>query len=135
MIETLIAENNGDAWLGELDVGEPSGTPLPALERPRESQRESWEKTDRPLHLSAPPRALTAAWNKSSAAAAERTLARARWMLEHDVHTEFLDGGIGCCWFARQGDDEPVCGETEHAALERLAEQNGLPWENSIHGA
>jgi len=49
-------------------------------------------------------------------------------MKEYDVQTQFLDAGIGCCWFAQQGDDEPVCGETEDAAIERLARENGLPW-------
>ena len=53
--------------------------------------------------------------------------ARARWIEEHDVHTEFLDAGIGCCWFAEQGDHGAVIGETEDAAIAQLAKVNG--WE------
>jgi hypothetical protein len=53
---------------------------------------------------------------------------RARWLEEHDIHTRFLDAGIGCCWFAQQGDSEPVSGETENEAIARLARENGLPW-------
>lgn len=52
--------------------------------------------------------------------------ARARWMEQNDIHTEFLDAGIGCFWFAQQGENEPVSGETEDEALERLARENGL---------
>jgi hypothetical protein len=58
---------------------------------------------------------------------------RDRWLREHDIDTEFLDAGIGCCWFARQGDQEPVCGETEEEALERLAQENGFKlWEDEV---
>ena len=52
--------------------------------------------------------------------------ARMRWLADNDVHTEFLDAGIGCCWFAHQGDQEPVSGDTEEAAIARLARANGL---------
>jgi hypothetical protein len=51
---------------------------------------------------------------------------RFRWLVENDVHTEFLDAGIGCCWFAHQGEQEPVSGDTEDAAIARLARENGL---------
>lgn len=51
--------------------------------------------------------------------------ARVRWMIENDVETEFLDGGIGCCWFAFRG-DKVSSGETENDALERLARETGL---------
>ena len=46
--------------------------------------------------------------------------------MENDVHTEFVDAGIACCWFAYQGDQEPVSGETEDAAIARLAQENGF---------
>ena len=48
------------------------------------------------------------------------------WLKENDVHTEFLDAGIGCCWFAYQGDQEAVVGETQDEAILRLAACNGL---------
>ena len=44
----------------------------------------------------------------------------------HDVHTEFVDMGIGCCWFARRGEGESVTGETEEEAIARLADHAGL---------
>lgn len=52
--------------------------------------------------------------------------ARERWLEANDVHTEFIDAGIGCCWFARIGDEEPVTGSTEDEAIARLARLNGL---------
>lgn len=134
MIETLIAVRDEGAGTEDIGVGEHVWAPL-APDRSAESQREAWDRTDRPMHVAVRARFLPRVWDASSAATAQRKLARARWMLEHDVHTEFLDAGIGCCWFAQQGDDEPVCGETEDAALEQLAQQNGLHWESATHGA
>ena len=52
--------------------------------------------------------------------------ARTRWLEANNIHTEFFDAGIGCCWFARQGDEEPVTGATEDEAIARLARVNGL---------
>lgn len=49
---------------------------------------------------------------------------RADWLAIHDVHTEFVDAGIGCCWFARRGDGETVSGETETEAIARLVARN-----------
>jgi hypothetical protein len=56
----------------------------------------------------------------------ERNAARVRWLVANDVHTEFFDAGIGCCWLARIGDQEPVIGPTEDEAIARLARLNGL---------
>lgn len=81
-----------------------------------------WEKTDRPLRQTA-DYATDASTTKPQSSSDS---ARLRWLVEHDVHTQFLDAGIGCCWFAYQGDNEPVTGETEDAAIERLARENGL---------
>ena len=53
--------------------------------------------------------------------------ARTQWLKMHDVHTEFLDAGIGCCWFADTDDQEAVIGATEDEAIARLARVNG--WE------
>jgi hypothetical protein len=53
--------------------------------------------------------------------------ARTRWLEQHDVHTEFLDAGIGCCWLAEKGDHGAVMGETEDSAIAQLAKVNG--WE------
>ncbi len=54
------------------------------------------------------------------------SIARTRWLAMHDVHTEFIDAGIGCCWFARKGDGETVTGETEAEAIARLPYFAGL---------
>jgi hypothetical protein len=64
----------------------------------------------------------------SNPQAVESDPALTRWLEEHDIHTEFRDAGIGCCWFAQQGDREPVSGETEAKAIARLAWENGLQW-------
>lgn len=54
---------------------------------------------------------------------------RARWLQQHDVRTELLDLGVGCCWFAQQGEDEePVCGQSEEEAIGRLAREKRIPW-------
>lgn len=58
----------------------------------------------------------------------DNSAVRLRWKEANDVHTEFLDAGIGCCWFARKGDDEPVIGATEDEAIARLARLKGLEW-------
>ena len=134
MIETLIADKDGGAATADIDIGEHSWAPL-APDRSGDSRMERWDQTDRPLHVAVRARSLPRVWDASSAATAQRKLARARWLLEHNVHTQFLDAGIGCCWLAYQGDDEPVCGETEEAALERLAQQTGLDGEDATHGA
>jgi hypothetical protein len=51
---------------------------------------------------------------------------RARWLAANNVRTQFFDAGIGCCWFAEMGDEEPVSGETQDEAIERLARIKGL---------
>jgi hypothetical protein len=51
---------------------------------------------------------------------------RARWLEANHVRTEFLDAGIGACWFAEQDDAEAVCGETEDDAIAQLARNKGL---------
>ena len=52
--------------------------------------------------------------------------ARTRWLEANDVHTRFIDAGIGCCWFAQKGEEEPVTGATEDEAIGRLARAKGL---------
>jgi hypothetical protein len=52
--------------------------------------------------------------------------ARTRWLEENEVQTQLVDAGIGCSWFAQQGDREPVSGETEDEAIARLARENGF---------
>ena len=94
-----------------------------AAEAARDADRDAWERTDRPLHYPArsrPPGSV-------GSLAMHGDSARARWLEANDIHTEFLDAGIGCCWFAYHGDEEPVSGETEMEAIERLARENG--WE------
>jgi hypothetical protein len=82
-----------------------------------------WEKTDRPLRHAARDDTTEASTTTPQLSS---DYARLRWLVENDVHTQFLDAGIGCCWFAHQGANEPVTGETEDAAIERLARENGL---------
>lgn len=82
---------------------------------------EAWDKTDRPFRFPG-RRHGTAADPRASATDS----ARMRWLEQNHVYTEWIDAGIGCCWFAYHGDEEPVCGETEHEAISRVAEQNGL---------
>jgi hypothetical protein len=79
------------------------------------------DKMDRPFRF---PRAATD--GASSLDEPKDDTARARWLEANDVHTRFLDAGIGCCWFAEKGDEEPVTGATEDEAIARLARQNGL---------
>lgn len=88
-----------------------------------EFNRESWELTDRLLRF--PTRMHD---RRSLKATTQAHLARKRWLEENGVQTEFLDGGIGCCWFAQQGDHEPVSGLTEDEAILRLAQARGLVW-------
>ncbi len=98
-----------------------SDTTQPTEPAVRELGREAWEQTDRPLifpsrnEIPRPSQEVTSA-----------QVARKRWLAENGVQTEFLDGGIGCCWFARQGDLEPVSGQTEEEAIARLARERGL---------
>jgi hypothetical protein len=120
MIETLVQGNDWLTWIEQFDRGERTQTFKSAAAplESHESQGEAWDQTDRLLHFPARNRTPTSDWQRH----------RARWLQEHDVRTEFLDAGIGTCWFAQQGEDEPVCGETEEAAIAHLARQNGLPW-------
>ncbi len=101
-------------------------TPLGSEQSRRESDLEAQDKTDRPFRFPARNRlydfmARTFPLNRPDA--------RVRWLTENDVRTELMDGGTGCCWFAYQGDDEPVCGETEYDAIARLVQEKG--WELS----
>ena len=65
-------------------------------------------------------------FEKADPQESDRNTARVRWLQANDVHTEFFDAGIGCCWLARIGDQEPVIGATEDEAIARLARLNGL---------
>ena len=127
MLETLM---QGNDWLTYIDQAEPNqklgGIALAPDYLTDHESHELWEKTDRPLHFPTrfPPFESTADVSFPQLPDQKSTLAR--WLEENDVHTEFLDAGIGCCWYAQQGDEEPVCGETKEAAIEKLARQNGL---------
>jgi hypothetical protein len=83
-------------------------------------RRESSDKMDRQFRF---PHGFR---DRSGPQAARCNLARKRWLEANDVHTQFLDAGIGCCWFAVKGDQEPVSGETEDEAIARVARINGL---------
>ena len=107
---------------------------LPRVSRDptRDWDLEAWEKTDRPLQF--PQRDPTTETSPESAPPNSEG-ARIRWLQDNDVHTEFLDAGIGCCWFAYRGEKEPVSGESEDAAIERLARENGLElWRGATSG-
>ena len=91
--------------------------------RRRDADLEAWDWTDRPLRFPARAGKTKTSTHTSPPDADGR---RFRWLVENDVRTEFVDAGIGCCWFAYQGDREPVCGETEDAAIARMAQENGL---------
>ncbi len=97
--------------------------PLGSEQPRRESDLEAQDKTDRPFRFPAKNRLYEF---MAGTFPLNRPDARARWLTENDVHTELMDGGIGCCWFARQGDDEPVCGETEYDAIARLVQEKGM---------
>lgn len=89
---------------------------------------EDWEKMDWPLRF--PLRDRDWPYYHEGISPPEPNSLRLRWLADHDVHTEFLDAGFGCCWFAQQGEQEPVSGETEYDAIVRLARENGLElWE------
>jgi hypothetical protein len=98
---------------------------------PSPTYLEEWDKTDRPFHF--PSRESTVDEVMEGATPhALNSKARSRWLEAHDVRTQFLDAGIGCCWFAQLGDQEPVSGATEEEAITRLAQENGLElWDDS----
>jgi hypothetical protein len=127
-MESLIEGNDWRAWVEQFERPEASPAPTPASTRPRGSELEMWDKTDRPLPYPARHRASVPVRARSLSELADSTVFRARWLKKHDVHTRLVDAGIGCCWFAQQGDDEPMCGDTEDAAIARLAAENKLPW-------
>ena len=127
-MESLIEGNDWRAWVEQFDRPEsspPASVPLPL---PRRSELETWDTTDRALPYPARHRTSVGARIRSRSEIADSSVFRAQWLRRHDVHTRWVDAGIGCCWFAQQGDDEPMCGDTEDAAIARLAVENKLPW-------
>jgi hypothetical protein len=96
---------------------------LSSPKRRSDAHRAAWDKTDRLFRF---PRREETMKDAMGTLPQSDDPARARWLEENDVHTEFLDAGIGCCWFAYQDDQEPVAGETEEEALARLAGEKGL---------
>src|SRR5687767_13651976 len=70
------------------------------------SHLEESDMTDRPFHY---PHGFGVASRELEPRA---NPARTRWIEAHDVHTEFLDAGIGCSWFAEAGDQGAVIGAT-----------------------
>src|SRR5688572_13340621 len=127
-MESLIEGNDWRTWVEQLErPGIPPPPPV-ALPRPRVSELETWDTTDRALPYPARHRTSVEARVRWKTEIADRSILRAQWLRKYDVHTRLVDAGIGCCWFAQQGDDEPMCGETEDAAIARLALENKLPW-------
>lgn len=98
----------------------PESATLISDEPRRHSDVEAWDKTDRPFRFPASQHARRRV--KPGSSDPDRT----QWLEKNDIHTQFLDAGIGCCWFAQQGDEEPVSGETEEEAIVRLARANGI---------
>lgn len=128
MIKTLGQGNDWLAWIEQFKHNDASASAgLTDHQTPSHvSRRAAWDNTDRLLTFPARNRASESHWGHSVGHAGPAWSDRARWLQEHDVHTQFLDAGIGGCWSAQQGDDEPVYGETEDAAIARLARENGL---------
>lgn len=126
-MQTLEQANDWVTWMEQFEREDTLNSVAPSPTHFHESHEDSWGETDRQLHFRALPSMPTVVEYGSSAQPTDSHSPRARWLQEHDVHTEFVDAGIGCCWFAYQCDDEPVCGETEDAAIARLASKNGLP--------
>ena len=127
MLETLVQGNDWLAFIESLEKDRKSDSLLSNSSSPHEHEvhLEAWAKTDRPLRL--PARVpLSATVPDSNSFAADDKTVLTRWLEEQDVRVELLDAGIGCCWCAYLGDDEPVCGESEKAALENLARANGV---------
>ena len=99
----------------------------PISDDPRSDlNNEVWDKTDRQLRFPGWHHSSRRVMEGSSTQALSSNPARARWLKENDVHTQFFDAGIGCGWFAQQGDQEPVSGETEDEAIARLARENRI---------
>ena len=129
VMQTLEQGNDWVTWMEQYEREQTLSSVALAPTHSHESHVDSWDETDRQLHVRPTPQKSAAVNYGSGTQSDDQSSARARWLHEHDVHTELLDAGIGCCWFAQQGDDEPVCGETEDAAIARLARENGLPWD------
>jgi hypothetical protein len=127
VMQTLEQGADWEVWVEQFEREKKSSSVTLAPAPPLTTNVDSWSKTDRPFHFR-PERPTSSLGNDPSTQPADGLSARARWLQDHDVHTQFLDAGIGCCWFAQLGDDEPVCGETEDAAIALLARENGLPW-------
>jgi hypothetical protein len=127
-MQTLEQRNDWVAWIEHLEQGEKSSNGAITPAHSNEAHVDSWAETDRQLHVRVAQPTPASVGYGSSTQSGDGHSARTRWLQEHNVHTEFLDAGIGCCWFAQLGDDEPVCGETEDAAITRLARENGLSW-------
>jgi hypothetical protein len=91
--------------------------------RPATSLLDWSENADRPFHF---PHGYRGAVLPAAQVASDDA-ARTRWLAANNVRTQFFDAGIGCCWFAEMGDEEPVSGDTQDEAIERLARKKGLP--------
>ena len=126
-MQTLEQANDWAMWMEQYEPENTLSSVASALTDGHESPVDSWERTDRQLHFRARPATPSQVDYGSSTRPTESQSLRGRWFRENDVHTEFLDAGIGCCWCAYQGDDEPVYAETEDAAIALLARENGLP--------
>jgi hypothetical protein len=124
-MKSLVQRKDSDTWNAQESEETPAGT-LTSRELRRESERDAWDRTDRLFHFPARLDRVHRVREGSSTQARSNNPARARWLEAHDVHTQFVDAGIGCCWFAQQGDQEPVSGETEDEAIARLARANGV---------
>src|SRR5688572_22328969 len=90
------------------------------------------DKTERPWRFRMRHQTIYHVFEKPEPQKPDSNAARTRWLEANDIHTEFFDAGIGCCWFARQGDEEPVTGATEADAIARLACVNALEFMREI---
>ena len=123
-MRTRVQRKDRRTWITQVQPDVSDNVTYISEDPPRDLDVETWEKTDRQLRI--PSHLLRRVVEPPSPQARSNHSARTRWLEENDVETQFIDAGIGCCWFAQIGDREPVSGETEDEALARLARENGF---------
>jgi len=120
------------AWTAQLGTETGSNAKASTSTHIRASALQTRERTDRSFGVSLQDFGSETALETPAARPLYSRAARAEWLQKYDIRTEMLDGGVGCCWFAQQGEDGlSVCGQTEEEAIGRLARENGIPWRNA----
>lgn len=125
-MRTHVQHKDRRTWITQVQSDTSESITHISAKPPRDLDVETWDKTDRQLRFPTWHHPIRLGIERLSTQDGSNDSARARWLEENDVHTQFFDAGIGCCWFAQMGDQEPVSGETEEEAIARLARQNGF---------